>query len=166
MAQPRKPALTAAERRAKYKHAHRLSAVFLTEGFRARLKAMRLRSALSNEAILDRALALFAEVWDRGSGDSAVDPRHKSAAPRAVSGTGQAGKASIPGIAIEEPPPTRRAGSGQPETSLGDGTSNGNTGDGQPVAPEPRPKSARPKRQRRHGPVMDDLFADPGPDPD
>ena len=167
MTQPRKPALSAAERRAKYKHAHRLSAVFLTEAFRTRLKAMRLRSALSNEAILDRALTLFAEAWDRGGGDSAVAPQHGSAAPRAVAGAGRSGKAPIPGTATEELPPAQRAGAGQRKASLRDKMSEGNTRDGQPAVPEPRPKSARSKRPQRHELViMDDLFAGPGPDPD
>lgn len=69
-----KTPLTGAERRKRYTTAHKLSAVFLSEALRRRLKTMREQRGLTNEGVIAAALDRLAA----GSDAEARAARHRS----------------------------------------------------------------------------------------
>lgn len=66
---PRKrQAMTASERQAKYRKAHKLSGIYLSEGTRAAINVVQKITGMTKDAVITRAVLALAAELDRKDG--------------------------------------------------------------------------------------------------
>jgi hypothetical protein len=157
MKRSQQAALTAAERRAKYKKAHGLSAIFLSQPTRERLKSMRLRAGLTAEAVIDKALALLAADWDRADHPKLGHRKPRRSAPGPIDPATQPRKNAKQTIAPSRKAQPRPAANQRRSSSLRDGSA-AEANSGSSDAKASRTKFSRSKHAQQRGPDMADLF--------